>query len=71
MVKIGLEAEHNFPPIFGNTFGLRFTLDGTLGSIGAEAAIGKKLKWGLHYGIGVSGAVELLINEMRSDKYVY
>ena len=61
--SVSLEAEHHFPSIFGNDFGLRFTLDGTLGSLGLEAAIGTKLKWGVHFGVGVSGSVELLINE--------
>lgn len=54
VVKVGIEGEH----VFGTIVGIKSKVEGTLGSFGGEIAIGKKMKIGVHKGIGASWTVE-------------
>ena len=62
--KVTLEAKHEF----GKNFGVRFQLDGTAGSLGAELAIGKKMKLGWHSLFGASGTVEVYNPSTTGDQ---
>ncbi|MGH7806774.1 MAG: hypothetical protein ACRENT_01640, partial [Thermodesulfobacteriota bacterium] len=64
VVKVAVEAKHEF----GKIFGIKFQAEGTLGSFGREFAIGMKTGIGVHNIVGASGTVEFYIPKQETKK---